>query len=189
MGKIGKNAVTNGFRGAIGEDLVLRQLGKQTIFSRRAVVKNPKTKHQVANQNRFAEASLFAVSELTKPDASYTYEVMAKFQGLKTAQHAAISDFLTNPEIAGVNLKKYNGRAGDVMGITPKLLCKVTGIDVRVFRRDGTLVEEGQAVRDGLNWKYIATVPNPDASTSFIELLAFDRLGKKAKFTCHADQT
>ena len=88
MGKIEKNAVMNGFSGAIGENLVLRQVGKQTFFSRRTKVKNPKSVHQKANRNRFAEATLFAVSEFKKPDgASYR----SSCPGLPIAQLTATS--------------------------------------------------------------------------------------------------
>jgi hypothetical protein len=183
MGKIEKNAVMNGFRGAIGENLVLRKLGKQTIFSRRAVVKKPRSEEQIANFNRFAEASLFATSETKKPEASLAYEIMAKLLGLKTAHHAAVSDFLSFPEIDSANLKKYNGQVGDVIGITPKVPYKVVRLDVRIHQADGTLVEEGVAVYDRLNWKYTATVANAQPSGSFLELTAWDRRGRKARFS------
>ena len=183
MGKIEKNAVMNGFRGTIGENLVVRKLGKQTVFSRRAVVKKPKSEEQIANINRFTAATLFATSETKKPEASLVYEIMAKLQGLRTAHQAAVSDFLSYPVIASANLKKYYGQVGDVIRMIPQVPYKVVRVDVRIHQADGTLVEEGVAVHDRLNWKYTATVANPLPSGSTLELTAWDRRGRKARFS------
>lgn len=188
MGKVGKNSIVHGFRGSIDEGLVIRQIGNKTFFSRRSTVKKPQSDHQKMNRSRFAEAALFAVSELKKPDASLVYELMAEVQGLKTAHHAAVSDFLSNPEIGGIKLKKYKGQVGDVFRICPRLRYKIIAIDVRISRNDGTFVEEGKAVHDGLNWKYTATVENPDALRSVITLTAYDRLGKKETCTFYTDR-
>lgn len=183
MGKVRNNALMRGFSGAIGDDLVLRQLDKQTIFSRRGVVKKKPSEQQIVNRMRFAEAALFAASKLKQPKASLEYKIMAALQGHRTAQLAAISDFLNDPKIAGVDLKEYNGRVGDVIGITPELLYKIIAIDVQIFAADGTLLEEGKAVEHELNWKYIATVVNPMTKGTTIAFISHDRLGKTTTFS------
>jgi hypothetical protein len=160
---------------------VIRRLGKQTIFSRRPVVKNKPTVRQQANRDRFAEATLFAISELKKPKASLEYKIMAELQGLKTAHLAAISDFLLRPEIDTVDVKGYKGNPGDVIHITPCMPYKVVEVDVNIYAKDGTLVEAGKAVEDELNWKYVATIANTMAAGSAVELVAHDRLRKISK--------
>ena len=189
MGKIGKNSIVHGFSGAIDENLVVRQVGKQTFFSRRNPVKKPQSEHQKVNRNRFAEANLIALSELKKPEASLVYDMMARLQGLKTPHHAAVSDYLSDPKIGSIKVEKYKGNVGDVIGICPQMLYKIIAIDVRISRMDDTLIEEGKAVHDGLNWKYTATMANPEASGSVVALIAYDRFGKQATSRFLTDQS
>src|SRR4051812_14012405 len=126
MGKIKNNVVTKGFSGKFGDDLVFRQVDNQTIFAKRTLTPVSSTARQTEVRNKFTEASLFASGAIENPQASLDYKLMAELQGLKSAYLAAITDYLTMPEIGSVFVNAYRGNAGDVLNIKPKAVYKIT---------------------------------------------------------------
>lgn len=182
MGKIKNNVVTKGFSGKFGDDLVFRQVGNQTIFVKRTPVSSAPSARQAEVRNKFTEASLFASAALDNPQASLDYKLMAELQGLKSAYLAAVTDFLTDPEIASVFTGSYKGQVGDLFNIKSKIPYKITAIDVRILRPDGTVLESGKAVANELKWRYAATAENAQVPGSKLVLLARDRQGKESTF-------
>src|SRR5687767_3910071 len=117
MGKIKNNVVTKGFSGKFGDDLVFRQLDNETIFSKRGTLTGAPTEKQSAARDRFTQAAMFASVAIDNPQASQTYKLMAKAQGLKSAYLAALTDYITQPEIGGVFTVAYTGQVGDLFSI------------------------------------------------------------------------
>jgi hypothetical protein len=182
MGKIKNNIVTKGFSGKLGDDLVFRQLDNQTIFTRRTEINSEPSARQLEIRDKFSEASLFASAALENPQASLEYKLMAEVQGLKSAYIAAVTDYLTLPEIGSVFTTFYKGVPGDAVNIKPRVPYKVVDIDVSIVDAGGAVVESGKAVLNELKWRYTATQANPNVPGSKIVLIARDRHGKESAF-------
>ena len=177
MGKIKNNVVTKGFSGKFGDDLMFRQVDKKTVFVKRSLITSDPTAQQSAVRHRFTEASFFAAGAIDNPQASVEYKLMAEVQGLKSAYIAAMTDYLTEPEIGGVFTAQYKGAVGNQINILSKVPLKLTEIDVSILRADGSVLESGKAVPSQLKWRYIATVVNPQVQGSKLVLRARDRQG------------
>jgi len=182
MGKIKNNVVTKGFSGKFGDDLVFRNVDDKTVFARRPLNTAEPTARQTEIRKKFTEATLFAAGAIDHPQASQDYATMAELQGLKSAYVAAVTDFLTTPEIGGVFTFAYTGNVGDMINIKPKVAMKIIQIDVSLLRADGTVLESGKAVPSALNWRYVATVANAQVKGTKLVLVAYDRQGKTSTF-------
>lgn len=182
MGKIKNNVVTKGFSGRLGDDLVFRQVDNQTIFAKRTLVTSVPTARQTQIRNKFTDAANFASAAIENEQASTTYKLMAELQGLKSAYLAAMTDYLTMPEIGGVYSAGYKGQVGDVFNIRPRVPFKVISIEVRITDVNGTTIESGSATANELKWKYTATVANANVRGSRLILTARDRQDKETTF-------
>jgi hypothetical protein len=182
MGKVKNNIVTKGFSGKYSKELAFRQLDNQTIFTRPPEITAEPTARQLEIRDKFSEAALFAAAALENPQASLEYKLMAEVQGLKSAYVAAVTDYLTMPEIGSVFATSYKGVPGDAVNIKPRVPYKVIDIDVTIVDADGAVVESGKAVLNELKWRYIATQANANVPGSKIMLTARDRQGKESTF-------
>jgi hypothetical protein len=181
MGKVDdKNIITKGFRGKYNEDLVFRKVDNQTVFSRRGVSSKAPTEKQLAARERFNRATLYASSAIAHPQRSLDYKVMADLQGLKSAYLAAVTDYLTMPEIAEAFTAEYAGNAGDLIAIIGKEKFKIVDLTVTIMSAAGEVIETGKAVPFELKWRYTTTTANPQVIGSRLVLLARDRQGKES---------
>ncbi|MBT1705187.1 hypothetical protein [Chryseosolibacter indicus] len=185
MGKIIGNPVTSGFSGKFGDDLVFKQIGNRTFFARKGVTKDKPTLAQNGARTQFAQASYYASHTLYYPEETERYSIMARLNNLKSAQAAAVKDYMTKPEIKGLNYKKYRGKVHDAIFIEPQMLLKIDKIEVTIIRADGTVLESGSAEKDHLNWKYSAKAVNDQVEGSTIDVVAYDRFGKSSRVTTH----
>lgn len=182
MGKIRNNVVTKGFSGKFGDDIVFRQVDEGTVFAKKPTVIDNPTDRQVEIRGKFTEASYYAKAALDNPEAGQEYKLMAMLQGLKSAYLAAVTDFLTLPEIASVYTRSYKGAVGNIMNIAGTVPMKIIAMQVQIFKPDGTLLESGLAVPQELKWRYTATLENPQAQGSKLVIKASDRLGNETTF-------
>jgi hypothetical protein len=179
MAQVKNNQFVKGVSGRLGEDLVYRQVGDQTIVTKRGVITGAPTARQSAIRNRFAEATQFASVAIEHPATSVEYKLMAEVQGLKSAYIAAVADFLTEPEISTVYTSRYMGKIGDVIIIKPKHLYKIVALTVTILKPDGSVLETGAAVANELKWRYTATVNNANVAGSKVRVVAKDRQNKQ----------
>jgi hypothetical protein len=180
MGKIKDNVITRGFSGKFGEDLMFRQVDNKTIFAKRRLVSSAPTAGQTEVRNRFTQATMFASAAMDNPQASVEYKLMAELLGLKSAYLAAVTDYLTYPEIGGVYAEDYRGTIGDMINIKVKVPYKVVGIQVSILLPDGSTLESGDAVANQLAWRFTATAANPQVVGSKLVMTAYDRRGKES---------
>ena len=179
MGKIKKNVITKGFSGKYNDELVFRQVDGETVFARVGEVTAEPSDLQKEVRNKFNEAANFANAAIENPQAGQEYKIMAVAQGLKSAYVAAVTDYLTRPEIASVFTNSYKGQVGNVINITSRYAYKITGIDVTILKADGTPLESGVATAKELKWLYTTTVANPQVAGSKLVLKSRDRQGKE----------
>jgi len=182
MGKIKNNVVTKGFSGKFGDDLMFRQVNNKTIFAKRTLTASAPTAGQTEVRNKFANATQFGSVAIEDPQASVEYKLMAEMLGLKSAYLAAVTDYLTEPEIAMVYTGSYKGVPGNVFSIKPRVPYKIVSIDVTILAADSSVLESGPAVANELKWKYVATTDNAQVAGSMLMLVARDRQGREVSF-------
>jgi hypothetical protein len=182
MGKIKNNVVTKGFSGKFGDDLVFRQVDNQTIFAKRTLTPSSSTARQTEVRNKFAEAANYASNAIDNPQAGLDYKLMAELQGLKSAYLAAVTDYLTMPEILGVFANAYKGTIGDILNIKPKAPFKIIDMDVTITGANGVVIESGKAVSSQLKWKYTVTKVNANVVGTKLKFVARDRQGKTSTY-------
>jgi len=178
MGKITGNVITKGFSGKFGDDLVFRQLDKKTVFARKSVSTKAPSAEQISVRNKFTDAAYYASAAVDNPILLEEYTQMAELQELKSPYLAAVTDYLTQPEIGKVVAVLYTGKVGDMINISSKSAYKITEIDVTILAPDGTVLETGKAQQSFQKFRYVATVLNPSVAGSTIVLKARDRQGK-----------
>jgi hypothetical protein len=182
MGKIVGNHITSSFSGQLSEDLVFRQIGNKAFFARKGVNTKPPTAAQRGNRDLFATAQLYAATTLEQPQYSEWYSIVAKVNGLRSAQIAAVKDYMSKPEIESISTRSYRGTVGDVIHMKPKMLLKIEKIQVTLYGADGALLESGEAIKSELNWKYHVSVFNAQPEGSRVVVVAYDRLEKSCTF-------
>lgn len=178
MGRISKDAITQGFSGKLGDDLVFRRVGNQTFFALKGKIKVAATERQKKTRSRFRDAAMYANVMLMKPETSVAYAMMASAASLHSAYLAAIKDYMTKPEIENVNVGKYLGAVGNTITVSSKIPFKIVALQVTILNAAGTVLEQGPAQMMQLRWRYTASVHNPQVAGSVLIIKASDRLGK-----------
>ncbi len=122
MGKIVDNRITSSFSGQLSEDVVFRQIGNKAFFARKGVNTKPPTAAQRGNRACLQRHKIMP-SECWI-SLSTVSSIVAKVNGLRSAQIAAVKDFMSKPEIDSINTQSYRGTVGDVILMKPKMLLK-----------------------------------------------------------------
>jgi hypothetical protein len=162
MAKQTGNVVTYGLSGKIGDLLVFRRRGGKTIVSKvPESSKKPLTAKQIAHQQKFRQASLYAKGAVKEEGLVEVYEAVAG-KKKRTPFVVAVADFLNAPEIKNIDLSKYAGNTGDIIRIKVVDDVIVKSVHVSIVNLDGSIVEEGDAVADASShvWTYTATQEN-----------------------------
>ena len=91
----------------------------------------------------------------------------------------AMADFLHAPDIDEIDVTKYHGAAKDAIRVRVTDDFKVEQVQVSIVNVDGTLVEEGNAVKQDneIDWIYTATAANESTEGDKIVLRASDKPG------------
>ncbi|MCA0448123.1 MAG: hypothetical protein LCH54_18035 [Bacteroidetes bacterium] len=178
MSTVGKNIVTQGLSGMLGDMIVFRQVGDRTIVGSRPTTKNRvPTAKQAAHKERFQQAVIYAKSALAMPDLKVDYEEQAG-NGI-TAYNIAVADFLSAPNIVSISLADYYGQVGDKIMVRVTDDFKVKEVKIIIMNPDGSLVESGNAVQQDfrLDWVYTATAVNAQVDGDKLIIQATDTPG------------
>lgn len=182
-----KVILQNGLRGLSGsmEDWVYQYRGGKTYLG----PKHPSTKgpsQAVLDQRaKFKEASAFGKMAMADAALSAFYKPLAEERGL-SVYTMAMTDFLNEPSFKPLDLAKYKGQTGDKIIIRAEDDLGMADVDVNIVAQDGTPIEHGKAVEDGIRsgyWIYTATQPVALGSDIFIEVIGLDHAGTEAKIT------
>lgn len=184
MAKIGKNIVTTGLRGKLGDLIVFRKRGDKTIVAS-APEKTDRelTDAQKKHRHQFQNAILYGKSVVADPIRNAAYKGEAK-DG-QSAFNVAVADFLNAPSFDEVDLSRYTGQPGSTIQIQVTDDFKVVEVRVEIFNGDGTLVESGAAVQqaNSLDWVYTATAVNGSLDGDKIVIKASDVPGNVSEIT------
>ena len=185
MAKVKNNIVTQGLSGMLGGQLVFRQTSRGTEVSvAPQAPTGPPSAGQVAHQNRFQQAVIYARGQAQDPAVQVKYAEEAKTQHLSVF-NVILRDFMQAPNIADVDLSQYRGKVGDLIAIRATDDHAVRSVHVKIENSDGSLVEEGDAQQqaDPNEWLYAATAKNASLAGDKITVSATDNPGHSVSKT------
>ena len=170
MAQSKNNIVTHGLSGKVGDILVFSQRNGKTIVSKAPKKRTGEdSEKQKQQQAKFQQAVLYGKSVLADPTQKELYETAGK-----KAYNVAVADLLNAPKIETINVSNYKGNIGDTISVRVTDDFKVVSVKVIIQNADGSLVEEGNAVQQGIDWIYTATAQNTDLSGDKIIIQATD---------------
>lgn len=183
MAKVKLNSAIKEMRGSLGDMVFIPCGDGEAIARRKGRPPEVFSDKQVAHQTRFSDASAYARSVQKDPALSEPYLASAKAKGLSPYQ-MALGDFMKAPEIAGIDLSGFNGKAGGVVTVSATEW-KVVDVQVRILSLEGAVQEEGAAALEGGSgtWLYKARTNVPSGQTVIVEATAKDRPGHTAQKT------
>ncbi len=156
MAKVRNNIIIQGLSGSLGDQLVIRQdkagrtiVGVSPTFDPNRTY----TTSQTEQQERFRDASVYARG--AKDEAVY----VNKAQGTPlNPYNVAIADWFHAPEIKELDVKAWNGAAGQIIRIQVVDDVKVTQVHVVITDDADVVLEQGTAApAEGAWWSYTTT--------------------------------
>jgi hypothetical protein len=184
MAKVGKNVLTRGLSGKLGNLVVFRNKGTKTIVSMAPGHREvPQTTAQNLHHQKFREAVMYAKSVLADPGMKQKYQSAAK-DG-ETAFNVAVADFIKLPVIEEIDPAAYTGQPGEKIRIRATDSFMVKQVSVGIYQSDGSRVESGEAESNGngLDWFYITNKQNPELAGGKIVAAVTDHPGHKVEMT------
>jgi hypothetical protein len=184
MAKVEKNVLTRGLSGKLGNQVVFRNRGANTLMAvapgRRT---KPPTDAQLEQQQRFREAVIYAKSVMADPVLNGEYVNAAKPE--ESSFNLAVADFLKGPEIIEVDSGQYTGEVGCKIRIRAMDNFRLVSVAVVIYKADETIVESGTAIPDnnGLDWHYTATQHNTAMTGGKIVATVTDTPGHQSQMT------
>lgn len=94
MAKVNTNPLLNGLRGILGSSIVFKTWHGKTIVVSKPRPSKTQSPLQKANRNKFRDATLWAKTELKKPERKAYYHQQAEALQLPNAYTAAIKDYM-----------------------------------------------------------------------------------------------
>jgi len=178
MAKVELNPVMEKMSGKIG-DLIFKRYQDEVVVSRKANRANlVPTPAQVAHNERFRQATVYAKASLADPVARAIYEAAAKEKG-KPVFALAVGDYLNAPSVDFVDLAGYSGKVGEKIVIRASDDIGVVSVNVSIRSGRG-VVEQGPATFEQGSWRYTTqAVVDLTAGSIAIDVTAFDRPGNR----------
>jgi len=181
MASTENNYVTHGLRGQVGELFVFKLVnGKTIVAAPPHKSQNEPTEKQQKQRELFQEAAIYGKTVMVTPELKALYETSVPEGG--SVYKVALADFMNAPKIKEVDVSKYVGDIGNTIRIRAIDDFMVKNVEVAITNEDGTLVEEGDAVKqgNGVDWLFTATVKNDTPTGDKIVVRAYDLPGNVA---------
>ncbi len=178
MATCDENNPLNGFRGKIGNQLVLRRRNGKTIMASmpKRRKSGPKGK-RLASCNSFKLGIQWAKAILKSPDLYEAYKTRAAAG--RSALNVALADYMRPPKVTGINASSYQGRAGDIILVTATDDFHVKEVFLKICSPDGKILEKGSCQPDltGNYWQYTTQKAAKNYSGITITAIARDNPG------------
>ncbi len=176
MAKVLFNPVMEQIRGKIG-DLVFRRTSGGMAVMR-------KTEPSVAQQHvreRFRLAAAYATQVQADPvRAAFYASFVNRTRSLRVV---AMTDYLTPPEVLGLETGAYGGAVGDPIVVRAVDDGAVVGVRVTLRDGAGAVLEQGAATATTGLWTYAATTAVAAGTVVAVEAVATDRPGNTGSKT------
>ena len=184
MAKVAKNVLTRGLSGKVGNLVVFRNKGDETLLTSAPGKRTrPMTESQLEHIQMFREAVIYAKSVNADPARRAEYQPGTK-NGL-SVYNLAVADFMKLPIITEMDISEYTGQSGQKIQVRATDNFRVTEIRVAILKADGTAVESGiaSAHENGLDWIYTATLANSSLTGGRIVATARDHPGHEVQMS------
>ena len=177
MAKIKGNFIMMNVSGMLGKQVVIKnRAGKQYMSAPPTIDENrPLTPNKAAWREKFKAFAAYGKYIGSIPEMKAEYKAVAK-PG-QTAYNVAFKDARYPPEVTAVSIQGYSGTPGDKIFVQAKDDFKVTAVKVTIYSASGEVIEQGDAVEDGILWMYIVTNLNNTIKGSKILVAAYDLPG------------
>ncbi|MFB9120415.1 hypothetical protein ACFFUE_04340 [Bergeyella porcorum] len=180
MAKTINNSITHGVSGKFGEQIVFRQVNGQTLMCKSPISRGKTSAKQEQQQEKFKKASQYAKRALEDPVLSAGYALEAKRRKGQSAYNVAVADYLISPTIDKVDVSAYTGNVGEKIKIQAYDDYKVEAVKVYIHT-SSSLVEEGEAILQGIEWIYTIQTENTNLSGSKITVKVIDTAGNESE--------
>jgi hypothetical protein len=172
------NILTQDLRGEVGKTIVFRQRGDKTFVARYPRPRNPQlkaTQKQLKQRSKFQEAVLYAKTAIANPTQKAIYQAHHKVKRkLMTAFNVAIADYLNPPVVHRIDTSNYHGNIGDKIYFIILDNFSVQAVKVALHQSGGTLIEQGEAVKEGMLYIYTATAAQSSITGSTLTVIVTD---------------
>ncbi|WP_315051757.1 hypothetical protein [Capnocytophaga leadbetteri] len=172
------NILTQDLRGEVGKTIVFRQRGEKTFVARYPRPRNPElkaTEKQLKHRSKFQEAVLYAKSVLANPTQKALYQADHKVKRkLMSAFNVAIADYLNPPVVRRIDVSNYRGKIGDKIYFIILDDISVQSVKVALHQSGDTLIEQGDAVKEGMLYVYTATTNQSSFTGSILTVTVTD---------------
>ncbi len=171
-----------GLSGKMGDWVYRYSKSKEkTYIGEKPTSTGEQTEGQVAQNERFSDASGYATEAMENPALCEYYTALAEERGMMP-RNAAMSDFFNVPTFRPLDLVNYKGQVGDPIVIRLTSKFSLASLEIAINKVDGTDIESGQAVEVSPNkWVYMATQPVAMGSDIFIDMLGICHTGLHVK--------
>jgi hypothetical protein len=179
MAKVKLNPILEQVRGQVG-DLVFKRYGEGVVISRKPDVSDKAwSEAQLAQRERFRQATLYGKMVVADPATKALYDEAAEARG-KPVFALIVADFFNAPTVGEVDLSAYGGQSGDEIVVHAADDFDVAGVQVGIADTAGGEIERGEAAETPTGsgrWVYAATVDVPAGTSVRIGVTATDRPG------------
>lgn len=161
MASSDNNYVTHGLRGQVGELLVFKTVyGKTIVAAPPRKSRHEPTEKQLKHQQLFQKAVIYGKTVTVTPELRAFYE--SSLPEGSSVYQVALADFLNAPEIEEIDVSNFVGDSGNTILIRATDDFMVKSVEVTITNEDGTLVEQGEAIKqtNGIDWLFTATERN-----------------------------
>lgn len=182
MARVKVNPIVERISGAFG-DLVFRHRNGRTILARKPDLDGYEpSSAQVAQRDRFRDAAAYAVAALEDEVLAAHYALEGERRSI-TPYTAAVTDALTDPAVADVDVSSFSGQASDPIHVIARPNTGVERVVVVLEDAEGSVLEAGESVRFGARWTYTLAQDVPPGTPVTVRVQASDRPGNVTEET------
>lgn len=183
MAYVKDNPFMEGSSGTIAKKMNFRVKKNKTVIGKNPGARTGKpTDEQLAVQDRFTDAVLYAQYAMKDPQLKAQYQRAAK--GGQTAYNAAFRDAATSPVIHEINISGYKGAVGNVIAIKARDVIPPKTVSVVILSAAGEELESGEAVPHQTDIRlciYTVTAANAALPGTRIVVTATDHPGNSTE--------
>jgi len=138
---------------------------------------------QIAECNRFTQASRWAIKTIADPDEYAFYVSKAKKK--MNAYNTAMTDFLNPPKVTAIDVSRSSGNPGEEIVVTASDDFCIKQVMFEIHAPSGDVLEQGPCRPDerGFIWAYTTTTAISAVPGITVRAIATDKPGHKGELT------
>ena len=173
------NILVKDLKGEVGKTLVFRNVKGRTIVARSPrPSKSAPSVAQAKQRDLFKEAVRYARQVMKNPTQKALYEASPQVKsGEQTVFTVAVADYLNKPKVNKIDASGYKGGTGDKIRLLILDDFSVRSVKVSIHDSSRALIEEGEAVQDGMQYVYTATTVNSSVTGNIMTVRVTDTPG------------